>query len=100
MIMMISKEDSEKIRKFEDIRSRGYYCSGQEVTELYNRILNKRVNPTNCGSCISQRIRELVDALNRYEREQEKLQEALKKEEPTPVKEEENKPARSKKTNK
>lgn len=65
--MEISKEDRELIRKFEAIRQKGYYVSGQEVTDLYNRVLNKRVNSTNCGSCISQRIREVVEALNRQE---------------------------------
>ena len=65
--MEISKEDRELIRKFEAIRQKGYYVSGQEVTDLYNRVLNKHVNSTNCGSCISQRIREVVEALNHQE---------------------------------
>lgn len=65
--MEISKEDRELIRKFEAIRQKGFYVSGQEVTDLYNRVLNKHVNSTNCGSCISQRIREVVEALNHQE---------------------------------
>lgn len=65
--MEISKEDRELIRKFEAIRQKGYYVSGQEVTDLYNRVLNKHVNSTTCGSCISQRIREVVEALNHQE---------------------------------
>ena len=83
---MISEEDRLKIRKFESIRQRGMYASGQEVTELYNRVLNKRLAPTNCGSCISTRIRELVTALNKEEEQERKAAEELKK------LEEENKP--------
>ena len=88
-----SKEDIELVEKFIDIRNRGYYVSGQELTEVYNRILNKRVNPTNCGSCIRQRINELEEALNRFKR----LSEQLKPEEPATTKEEENKPVKTKK---
>lgn len=84
---MILKEDIEKIEKFIDLRNRGYYVSGEQVTELYNRVLNKRVNPTNCGSCIRQRINELEEVYKREIR----LSEAKKEEEVTPDKVEENK---------
>ena len=94
MDINISKEDAELIRKFENILSRGYYCQGEEVTNLHNRILGTRLSNTNCSSCIRTRIRALVDALNKYERQQEKLQEASKQEEPVIVPEEENKPVR------
>lgn len=83
---MISETDREKIRKFESIRQRGMYASGQEVTELYNRVLNKRLPSTNCGSCIRQRIQEMVTALNKEEEQERKAAEELKR------LEEENKP--------
>lgn len=78
--MEISKEDRELIRKFEAIRQKGYYASGQEVTDLHNRILGTHLNSTNCSSCIRTRIQALVDALNKVER-QEALEAERKAEE-------------------
>ena len=83
---MINEEDRLKIRKFEEIKNRGMYASGQEVTELYNRVLNKRLPSTNCGSCIRQRVQEMVAALNKEEEQERKAEEELKR------LEEENKP--------
>lgn len=89
----ISKEDIILIEKFIDIRNKGFYCDGTQVTEVYNRVLNKSLNPTNCAQCIRQRINELEGALNSYKRHQE----ALKQQEPATVPQEENKGVRSKK---
>ena len=83
---MISEEDRLKIRKFEEIKNKGMYASGVEVTEVYNRVLNKRLPSTNCGSCIRQRVQEMVNALNREEEQERKAAEAAK------ALEEENKP--------
>ena len=83
---MISEEDRLKIRKFEEIKNKGMYASGVEVTEVYNRVLNKRLPSTNCGSCIRQRVQEMVAALNKEEEQERKAEEELKK------LEEENKP--------
>lgn len=87
----MEKEDIEKIEKFIEIKNKGYYIDGAQVTEVYNRVLNKKVNVTNCGSCVRQRISELEDALNRF-----KASEALKKEEQTVTKEEDNKAVKTK----
>lgn len=81
-------EDIKLVEKFIDIRNKGYYADGTQLTQVYNRVLNKRVNPTNCGSCIRQRINELEEALNRFKR----LSEASEQVEPTVTPEEENKP--------
>lgn len=89
--MKISAEDIKLIRKFEEIKNKGYYCSGEEVTRVYNRVLEKNLNTTNCSSCLRGRIQELVDALNAFEAKI-KAQEALKQQEPTPDTPEENKP--------
>lgn len=75
MEMTITNEDLALIRKFEDIKKRGFYCSGQEVTELHNRVLGTRLTPTNCSACISQRILALVEAANKFERMLAKQQE-------------------------
>ena len=70
--MEITKADQEAIEKFSDILNRGRYAVSQEVTEVYNRVLNKAVRNTNCSSCIRQRVFELKEALDLWKREQEK----------------------------
>ena len=67
--MIWTDEDVKLVEKFIDIRNRGYYADGTQLTEVYNRVLGKRVNPTNCGSCIRQRINELEEALNRFKKQ-------------------------------
>lgn len=89
--MFISEEDIVLIQKFANIKRRGYFANGKQVTELYNKVLNKNVKPTSCSSCIRSRIQELENALKQYEAEeaQKKAQEELKQEEPTVIKEQE-----------
>ena len=81
-----NKEDIDIVEKFISIKNKGLYCSGSEVTDVYNRVLNKSVRPTNCSSCIRQRISELETALNAFKR----LAEAQKQAEPTTIPPEEN----------
>lgn len=85
--MIWNKEDIELVEKFIEIRNKGYYCDGAQLTEVYNRVLEKHVNVTNCGSCLRQRVNELAEALERFKR----LSEASKPDEPTTTPEEENK---------
>lgn len=82
----MNNDDIKLIEKFIEIRNRGYYCDGGQVTEVYNRVLNKNLRPSNCGSCIRQRIGELEVALKAYK----KAQEALEKEQVNDVPTEEN----------
>lgn len=88
-----NNEDIKLVEKFIEIRNKGYYADGTQLTEVYNRVLDKRATPTNCGSCIRARINELEEALNRFKR----LSEASKQEDPVPVKEEENNKPKTKK---
>lgn len=88
-----TKEDVELVEKFIDIKNRGYYVDGAQLTEVYNRVLDKRVSPTNCGSCIRGRINELEEALNRFK----KSLEVEKKEDLVVTKDDENKAVKSKK---
>lgn len=69
--MKFTDEDVKLIEKFVDIKNRGYYASGAEVTQVYNRVLEKNVNVTNCGSCIRQRIGELESALSQFKKQME-----------------------------
>ena len=92
--MKWTNDDIKMVEKFIDIKSKGYYCDGAQLTEVYNRVLEKHVNPTNCSSCIRQRISELEDALNRFKRMVALEEEQKKAEEP---KEEEIKKPKTKK---
>lgn len=66
--MKWTKEDIEMVEKFIEIRNKGYYADGKQVTEVYNRVLEKSVNVTNCGSCLRQRVGELQQALDRFKK--------------------------------
>lgn len=91
--MKINKEDIELIEKFIDIRNRGFYVDGTQLTEVYNRVLEKHVTPTSCGACLRQRVNELAEALERFKR----LSDESKQDEPITINEDENKAVRNKK---
>ena len=61
-----TEDDIKLVEKFIEIKNKGYYVSGAELTEAYNRILHKNVNVTQCGSCLRARVQELETALNHY----------------------------------
>lgn len=86
--MKFTKEDISLIEKFIEIKNKGYYADGGQVTDVYNRVLEKNVNVTNCGSCLRGRITELEDALRRF-KTLAKEQETTEVDNSTP---EENKP--------
>lgn len=91
-----NKEDIELVEKLIRIKNSGYYASGEEVTKIYNRVLNRNVNVTNCGSCLRGRIQELENALNHFKelskrQDEIKAQEALKEERADNVTPDENK---------
>lgn len=67
-----TSENIKKIEKFIDIRQRGYYCNGQQVTEVYNEVLGKNVTSTQCSSCIRHRIDELEKALRQFKETMQK----------------------------
>lgn len=91
--MKFSKEDVELIEKFIEIKNKGFYADGKQLTEVYNRVLERNVNITNCGSCLRGRVQELENALRAYRTSQE----ALKTEEPiSDTPEENNKPVAKK----
>ena len=88
--MKWTSDDIKMVEKFIEIKNRGLYCDGGQLTEVYNRVLDRKVNPTNCGSCIRQRINELEAALNKFKM----LSEELKEQEVDNVPQEENKAVR------
>lgn len=66
MIYNWNDEDIKFIEKAIEVRNKGYYIDGKQLTDVYNRVLNKKVATTSCGSCIRQRITELEGALNQF----------------------------------
>ena len=86
--MKWTNEDVVLVEKFIDIKNRGYYCDGGQLTEVYNRVLEKSAPPTNCGSCMRARISELETALNLFKKTLEvKVDEQPKKTNKTKKKE-------------
>ena len=84
--MKWNNEDVELVEKFIEIRNKGYYCDGAQLTAVYNRVLQKNVNVTNCGSCLRQRVNELADALDRFKKQIAIEEEQKKAEEPKETK--------------
>ena len=64
--MIWTNEDVELVEKFIKIRNRGMYADGKQLTDVYNRVLEKNVHVTSCGSCLRQRVSELEKALNKF----------------------------------
>ena len=95
--MKWTNEDVALVEKFIDIKNKGYYCDGTQLTEVYNRVLEKHLTPTNCGSCIRQRINELEGALQQFKKSIEldsKAYESVSKEGVDNTKEDTKKPVR------
>lgn len=64
--MKFTNEDVKLVEKFIDIKNRGYYVDGGQLTQVYNRVLEKNSPSTNCGSCLRQRVNELEVALKQF----------------------------------
>lgn len=97
-----TNEDVVFVEKAIELKNKGYYIDGNQLTEVYNRVLNKRVNPTSCGSCLRQRIAELEGALNHFKQKManetiSSPSESVSEHEPTVIKEDKNKAVRKKK---
>lgn len=94
--MIFTEEDKETVRKFISIKNKGYYVNGTVLTNLYNKILGKNVSPTNCGSCLRNRVTELENALRQWEANEAK-EAAKKAEEEAKIAEVDNTPEELKK---
>lgn len=97
--MRFTDEDIKLIEKFIDIKDRGYYCDGGQLTVVYNRVMEKNVASTSCGACLRQRINELQVALQQFKKSIEvnsKASEDITEDKVDNTKEEDNKPVRGK----
>lgn len=77
------------VEKFIQIRNKGYYCSSNDVTDVYNKVFGKNVQNTQCSSCIRGRITELEKALTVYRKQNEvstEPSESVSEAEPTTTK--------------
>lgn len=63
--MIIKKEDRELIEELFSKFNKGERIKSQVLTDLYNRVTGKNLTNTTCGSCLRQRLFELVDILNK-----------------------------------
>lgn len=61
----ITKEDRELIEELFSKFNKGERIKSQVLTDLYNRVTGKNLTNTSCGSCLRQRLFELVDILNK-----------------------------------
>lgn len=62
---IITKEDRELIEELFSKFNKGERIKSQVLTDLYNRVTGKNLTNTSCGSCLRQRLFELVDILNK-----------------------------------
>ena len=65
----ISSEDAEFIEFAFSLVNTSRYPSFTKVTEVYNRVYNKQLSSTSCGSCIRQRVLELKNTLDKLNEE-------------------------------
>ena len=59
---LFDSEDAIKMEILICIIKRWFYLNAKDVSDLYNKIFNKNVNPTTCASCTRQRYEELLRA--------------------------------------
>lgn len=69
--MKWTNDDVLLVEKFIQIKNKGFYCDGGQLTEVYNRVLEKNAPTTNCGSCMRARISELEQALTQFKKQME-----------------------------
>ena len=85
----LTEDDIKFVEKAIELKNKGFYIDSKQLTEVYNRVLNKRATPSNCGSCNRQRITELESALLHFKASEAKKAQELNnikaepKEEPT-----------------
>lgn len=61
----------EKFKKILEIVNGKKFVNGTDVTSLYNDVFNKNLKPTNCSSCVSQRVKELKTSYDNHLKQKE-----------------------------
>lgn len=62
---VITREDRQLINELSAKFNKGERISGKLVTDLYNRVLGKNVDGTNCASCLRKRLFDVIAALDK-----------------------------------
>lgn len=55
----ITSEDIEYFKQVDEAVKRGFLVNGTRLTDLYNRVFNANIRPTNCMSCLRGRYKAL-----------------------------------------
>ena len=72
--MTIDELTETEIKEIENMwsaRQRGLYYNTEKVTNMYNKLLNANLTPSNCGSCIRKRIDAIWSKYNQMLNEKE-----------------------------
>lgn len=64
-----NSENILAFQKMQELANKKYRLNGVEVTNLYNSVLNKKVTPTNCSSCINQRYQEIKKSYTNFQKQ-------------------------------
>lgn len=63
--MGITKEDRILINELYDKYNKGQRVNSQQLTDLYNRVFNKKEQNVTCATCLRHRLFDLVGILNK-----------------------------------
>lgn len=61
----INEEDRTLIKQLYDDYNKSVRINSKVLTDLYNRVTGKNLSNTNCGSCLRQRLFELVNLIDK-----------------------------------
>lgn len=64
--MKLTDENIRLIEKFQDAMRRSFFVDGKLVTRVHNEVFGRNLSPTNCVTCVKNRIKDLVNALNQF----------------------------------
>lgn len=73
-----NSDNIKAMEKFITIANRGGRINGAELTKVYNDVLNKKLTPTSCGSCIRSRYKDLKQSYDNFLVELKKQEEKAK----------------------
>lgn len=73
--MVLSSENIQLIEKFNDATRRGFFIDGKLVTRVHNEVFGRNLKPTSCMTCVKNRVKDLVNALNQFKEELAKQEE-------------------------
>lgn len=64
----ITLDDIKLAEEMWKIRQKGLFYNTEKVTNLYNKLHNTHLTPTNCGGCIRKRIDAIHSKIEEYKK--------------------------------